>query len=64
MVFQKQPLYLHEIGAYYLPETEFVHWSRAHPEYSKSQIVGLINLVSTMKGWKRKSRLEILEKIE
>lgn len=52
------------IKAYYLPETEFVHWSRAHPEYSKSQIVGLINLVSTMKGWKRKTRLEILEKIE
>lgn len=52
------------IKAYYLPETEFVHWSRAHPEYSKSQIVGLINLVSTMKGWKRKTRLEVLEKIE
>ncbi|KAL3652988.1 hypothetical protein CASFOL_002669 [Castilleja foliolosa] len=52
------------IKAYYLPETEYVHWSRAHPEYSKSQIVGLINLVATMKGWKRKSRLEVLEKIE
>ncbi|KAK4358646.1 hypothetical protein RND71_020875 [Anisodus tanguticus] len=52
------------IKAYYLPETEFVHWARAHPEYSKSQIVGLINLVSTMKGWKRKTRLEVLEKIE
>lgn len=52
------------IKAFYLPETEFVHWARAHPEYSKSQIVGLINLVSTMKGWKRKTRLEVLEKIE
>ncbi|OIT36973.1 PREDICTED: syndetin isoform X2 [Nicotiana attenuata] len=52
------------IKAYYLPETEFVHWARAHPEYSKGQIVGLINLVSTMKGWKRKTRLEVLEKIE
>ncbi|KAL8496480.1 hypothetical protein ACS0TY_020260 [Phlomoides rotata] len=52
------------IKAYYLPETEYVHWSRAHPEYSKSQIVGLINLVATMKGWKRKTRLEVLEKIE
>ncbi|KAM3398990.1 syndetin [Capsicum galapagoense] len=52
------------IKAYYLPETEFVHWARAHPEYSKSQIVGLINLVSTMKGWKRKTRLEVLEKVE
>lgn len=52
------------IKAYYLPETEYVHWARAHPEYSKSQIVGLVNLVATMKGWKRKTRLEILEKIE
>ncbi|KAK7404811.1 hypothetical protein VNO78_05778 [Psophocarpus tetragonolobus] len=52
------------VKAYYLPETEYVHWARAHPEYSKSQIVGLINLVATMKGWKRKTRLDILEKIE
>ncbi|CAM8916625.1 unnamed protein product [Rhodiola kirilowii] len=52
------------IKAYYLPETEFVHWARAHPEYTKNQVVGLINLVATMKGWKRKTRLEILEKIE
>ncbi|KAL1161262.1 hypothetical protein V6Z11_A07G121900 [Gossypium hirsutum] len=52
------------IKAYYLPETEYVHWARAHPEYSKNQIVGLINLVASMKGWKRKARLEVLEKIE
>ncbi|EPS73839.1 hypothetical protein M569_00902, partial [Genlisea aurea] len=52
------------IKAYYLPETEFVHWSRTHPVYTKNQVVGLINLVATMKGWKRKSRLETLERIE
>ncbi|KZV47188.1 coiled-coil domain-containing protein 132 [Dorcoceras hygrometricum] len=52
------------IKAFYLPETEYVHWSRAHPEYSKTQIIGLVNLVATMKGWKRKTRLEVLEKIE
>ncbi|WJX44069.1 hypothetical protein P8452_31094 [Trifolium repens] len=52
------------IKAYYLPETEYVHWARAHPEYTKSQVVGLVNLVASMKGWKRKTRLEILEKIE
>ncbi|GLT80830.1 hypothetical protein SLA2020_522440 [Shorea laevis] len=52
------------IKAYYLPETEFVHWARAHPEFSKNQIVGLINLVASMKSWKRKTRLEVLEKIE
>ncbi|XWS71541.1 hypothetical protein CRYUN_Cryun03dG0146700 [Craigia yunnanensis] len=52
------------IKAYYLPETEYVHWARAHSEYSKNQIVGLINLVASMKGWKRKTRSEVLEKIE
>lgn len=52
------------IKAYYLPETEYVHWARGHPEYSKSQIIGLVNLVATMKGWKRKTRLEVIEKIE
>ncbi|KAL5994593.1 hypothetical protein ACLOJK_024646 [Asimina triloba] len=48
----------HGKQAYYLPETEYVHWARSHPEYSRSQIVGLINLVATMKSWKRKTRLE------
>lgn len=52
------------IKAYYLPETEYVYWARTHPEYTKSQIVGLVNLVATMKGWKRKNRLDVLEKIE
>ncbi|CAL1366985.1 unnamed protein product [Linum trigynum] len=52
------------IKAYYLPETEYVHWARAHPEYTKSQVVGLVNLVAAMKGWKRKTRLETVEKIE
>ncbi|KAF9675141.1 hypothetical protein SADUNF_Sadunf09G0001300 [Salix dunnii] len=52
------------IKAYYLPETEYVHWARAHPEHSKNQIVGLINVVATMKGWKSITRLEVIEKIE
>ncbi|XP_057519242.1 uncharacterized protein LOC130799945 isoform X2 [Amaranthus tricolor] len=52
------------IKAYYLPETEYVFWARAHPEYSKSQVVGLVNLVATMKSWKRKTRVEIIEKIQ
>ncbi|KAL5717048.1 hypothetical protein ACHQM5_010128 [Ranunculus cassubicifolius] len=52
------------IKAYYLPETEYVHWARGHPEYSKSQIIGLINLVASMKNWKRKTRLEVIDKIE
>lgn len=52
------------IKAFYLPETEYVHWARTHPEYSRSQIIGLVNLVASMKGWKRKTRLEVLERIE
>ncbi|CAA7013352.1 unnamed protein product [Microthlaspi erraticum] len=52
------------IKAYYLPETEYVHWAKAHSEYTKGQVVGLVNLVATMKGWKRKTRLEIVEKVE
>ncbi|KAJ4874155.1 hypothetical protein Rs2_44000 [Raphanus sativus] len=52
------------IKAYYLPETEYVHWARAHPEYTKGQVVGLVTLVATMKGWKRKTRLEVVDKIE
>ncbi|XP_020588821.1 syndetin isoform X2 [Phalaenopsis equestris] len=52
------------IKAFYLPETEYVHWARSHPEYSRSQIVGLVNLVAAMKGWKRRTRLEVLDRIE
>ncbi|KAM6573725.1 hypothetical protein CsatA_017805 [Cannabis sativa] len=33
-------------------------------EYTKNQIIGLVNLVATMKGWKRKTRLETIERIE
>lgn len=52
------------IKAYYLPETEYIHWARAHPEYSKNQVIGLINLVASMNNWKRKARVELVEKIE
>ncbi|XP_068645855.1 uncharacterized protein [Aristolochia californica] len=52
------------VKAYYLPETEYVYWARSHPEYTKNQIIGLVNLVAAMKSWKRKTRLEVLERIE
>jgi len=52
------------IKAYYLPETEYVYWAYSHPDYSKGQIIGLVNLVAAMKNWKRKTRLEVIEKIE
>ena len=32
-------------------------------EYSKNQIIGLINLVAVTNSWKRKTRLEILERL-
>ena len=86
--------------AYYLPETEYLHWVRGHPvkayicnskiyhcnfsnqmlgliffllwiftcaimqEYTKGQVTSLINLVASCHKWTRKSRVEILEKIE
>ncbi|GJM91381.1 hypothetical protein PR202_ga07744 [Eleusine coracana subsp. coracana] len=43
---------------------EIITASMFFQEYSKSQVVGLVNLVATMKGWKRKTRLETVEKIE
>lgn len=52
------------IKAFYLPETEYIHWVRAHPEYTKGQVIGLINLVAVSNNWKRKTRLELLEKVE
>ncbi|BFI25231.1 syndetin [Marchantia polymorpha subsp. ruderalis] len=52
------------IKAFYLPETEYFHWIRAHPEYTKAQVVGLINLVASTYNWKRKTRMDLLEKIE
>jgi syndetin len=39
----------------------YVACLRTLQEYSKSQIVGLVNLVAAMKGWKRKTRLETVE---
>jgi syndetin len=44
------------------PKTLLV--SELKQEFSTSQVVGLVNLVATMKGWRRKTRLETVEKIE
>jgi len=33
-------------------------------EYTKSQAVGLINLVATANNWKRKTRVDMIERIE
>lgn len=52
------------IKAYYLPETEYLHWVRSHPEYTKGQVISLINLVAYGHKWTRKSRAEVLDKIE
>lgn len=52
------------IKAYYLPETEYLHWVRSHPEYTKGQVISLINLVAYGHKWTRKSRAEVLDRIE
>ncbi|EFJ24849.1 hypothetical protein SELMODRAFT_442305 [Selaginella moellendorffii] len=52
------------IKAFYLPETEYLYWAKSHPEYSKQQIINLINLVASMNNWKRKTRTDLLERIE
>lgn len=54
----------HYIKAFYLPETEYLHWARTHSEYTRSQIVALIHLVALTNNWKRKTRTELLEKID
>eukprot|EP00245_Coleochaete_scutata_P015267 TRINITY_DN6732_c0_g3_i1.p1 TRINITY_DN6732_c0_g3~~TRINITY_DN6732_c0_g3_i1.p1 ORF type:complete len:174 (-),score=39.02 TRINITY_DN6732_c0_g3_i1:314-763(-) len=52
------------IKAFYLPETEYLHWARTHPEYTKSQIIGMISLVASTYNWKRKTRVDLIDKIE
>eukprot|EP00250_Pteridium_aquilinum_P017784 c23783_g2_i2 orf=401-3664(+) len=52
------------IKAYYLPETEYLHWVRSHPEYTKGQVISLINLVAYSHKWTRKLRADVLDKIE
>ncbi|ONK71818.1 uncharacterized protein A4U43_C04F12710 [Asparagus officinalis] len=38
------------IKAFYLPETEYVHWARSHPKVYKSQIVDLVHFISHHEG--------------
>ncbi|CAI7879503.1 unnamed protein product [Closterium sp. NIES-54] len=52
------------IKAFYLPETEYLYWALSHPEYSRAQVVSLINLVAVMKGWRRKTRVGLIDRIE
>ncbi|GJP71826.1 hypothetical protein CLOP_g2616, partial [Closterium sp. NIES-67] len=33
-------------------------------EYSRAQVISLINLVSVMKGWRRKTRVDLIDRIE
>ena len=52
------------VKAFYLPETEFFHWACTHPEYTRDQVLSLVNLVANAHNWKRKSRRELVERIE
>jgi hypothetical protein len=33
-------------------------------EYTKQQVIGLINLVATANNWKRKTRVDMIDRIE
>ena len=52
------------VKAFYLPETEYFHWACTHPEYSRSQVLSLVNLVANAHNWKRKTRMDLVERIE
>lgn len=40
------------------------HVVHAVQEYNKSQVASLINLVATVNNWKRKAKVDLLERIE
>lgn len=48
------------IKAFYTPETEMLHWTQVHPEYSPRQKVALINQVASANGWSSKSKSELI----
>lgn len=50
--------------AFYLPETDILHWACIHPEYSKRQIIALVNCIASAQNWKRKARDDLVKKIE
>ena len=52
------------VKAFYLPESEMFHWACTHPEYTRDQVLSLVNLVANAHNWKRKSRMELVERIE
>jgi len=39
-------------------------YSMVLQEYTKSQAVGLINLVAATNNWKRKTRVDMIDRIE
>mmetsp|Transcript_10024 Transcript_10024/g.34929 ORF Transcript_10024/g.34929 Transcript_10024/m.34929 type:complete len:981 (+) Transcript_10024:142-3084(+) len=52
------------IKAFYLPESDVGYWIQAHPEFSKSHILGLIAQMTDTHGWKSSKRKEMQLLIE
>jgi hypothetical protein len=52
------------IKAFYVPETELLHWTMTHPEYTRAQIIALINQISSAYNWPRRRRTDLLAQIE
>ena len=52
------------IKAFYVPEAELLHWAMTHPEYTRPQIIALINQIATAYNWPRKQRAVLLAQIE
>ena len=53
------------LQAFYMQdEGEILKWAQLHPEFTRSQIIALANLMAAAHGWKRKTKQDIVEKIE
>ncbi|CAI7876330.1 unnamed protein product, partial [Closterium sp. NIES-54] len=52
------------IKAFYLSESQIIDWVRAHPEYTKAQVIALVVMAANGGNWKLKNKFEIIKKID
>lgn len=52
------------IKAFYLPESELLHWAQTHPEYSPAHVIALVNQIAFAFKWNRGQAKDLVEKIE
>ncbi|CAI5990849.1 unnamed protein product [Closterium sp. NIES-64] len=50
--------------AFYLSESQIIDWVRAHPEYTKAQVIALVVMAANGGNWKLKNKFEIIKKID